>query len=266
MRSPLSPRRAGHGFGALFRGGPLCETARPEMHPTPPPGGKVDSVVRILTGRFALLAAVLRLYGGSPIAERAHVLIRWLLCPMTKLLARLPAEGRLLEIGCGHGLFSNLASVSRPRLRVLGIDPAQGKIGFARQSIQGRSEVEFRCVRVEDLPDEDFDAVAILDVLYLIPKDEWRPLLARSLAKLRPGGKLVLKENSLHPAWKFHIARFQEVLAVRVLKITEGSSRFAFADEVEMVGILKEAGAREVIVTKIDRGHWYPHTLYGAFR
>ena len=42
-----------------------------------------------------------------------------------------------------------------------------------------------------------FDAVVIIDVLYKIPAEEWDALFARVAARLKPGGLLIVKEQTL---------------------------------------------------------------------
>ncbi|MBN2370870.1 MAG: class I SAM-dependent methyltransferase [Vicinamibacteria bacterium] len=207
----------------------------------------------------------LALYNDMPARVRLHTRIRAWTCPMKHVVERAPAAGRLLEVGCGHGLFANETALRNPRLAVLGIDPDPGKIRWALASIKGRNNVEFRQTRIEDLADGEFDALAILDVLYLVPRVEWKPFLTRCRAALRDGGRLLLKEVDVRPRWKFYRCVLQEQISVRLLGITLGDS-FAFAEREEMRRLLEEVGFTRVTTADLQRGRLTPHVLYEAAR
>jgi 2-polyprenyl-6-hydroxyphenyl methylase/3-demethylubiquinone-9 3-methyltransferase len=184
---------------------------------------------------------------------------------MGAVLARLPASGRLLEVGCGHGLFANEAALGNPGLEVLGIDPSAEKIRWAERSTAGGGRARFRAERLESVGEDAFDAVAVLDVLYLVPRAEWRSFLSGCHARLRPGGRLLLKEVDVRPRWKFRKCVLQETVSVRMLGITLGRS-FAFAGREEMAALLRDVGFSDVTVTDLGRGYSTPHVLYQALR
>jgi len=213
---------------------------------------------------MSAVAQALRLYAQLPARVRFHTRVRACTCPFAAVLARTPAEGRLLEVGCGHGLFANAAALAHPALDVLGVDISGEKIGWARATVDGRPHIRF-----EEQPlsavEGTFAAVAVLDVLYLVPRAEWPQFLAQCLARLQPGGRLLLKDVAPTPRWKFWRNVLQETLAVRVLGITVGGA-FAFATRDEMRALLREAGFADVAVTEVHRGYSTPHVLYEAVR
>jgi 2-polyprenyl-6-hydroxyphenyl methylase/3-demethylubiquinone-9 3-methyltransferase len=184
---------------------------------------------------------------------------------MRQVVQPLPHEGRLLEVGCGHGLFSNLAALSRPGLRVLGIDPAAEKVSWAQASVRGRGNVRFEHGALEDVREEGFDTIAVLDVLYLVSREGWAGFLDGCRGRLAPGGRLLLKEVDVRPRWKFWRCVLQETLSVRLLGITLGRE-LAFAGREEMVETLRQVGFGEVAVRDLGRGYLTPHVLYETVR
>jgi 2-polyprenyl-6-hydroxyphenyl methylase/3-demethylubiquinone-9 3-methyltransferase len=207
----------------------------------------------------------LRLYRGLAAGVRIHTRIRAFTCPMAAVVARVPERGRLLEVGCGHGLFANECALRHPGLQVLGIDPARAKIEAARATLRERDNVRFALGGLETLEERDFDAVAILDVLYLVPRAGWPEFLRACHRALRPGGRLLLKEVDVRPRWKFYRCLLQETLSVRLLGITLGAE-LAFASRDQMRGLLEAAGFRDVAIRDLGAGYLTPHVLYEAAR
>ncbi len=207
----------------------------------------------------------MRLYASSGAAVRGHTRIRAWTAPLAAVATRAPETGRLLEVGCGHGLFANACALLHPGLEVLGIDPAPSKIAAALATVGTRGNVRFRRQQLDDLPERDFDAVAIVDVLYLVPRAEWTTFLARCRDTLRPGGRLLLKDVDTRPRWKFYRCVAQETLSVKLLGITLGGG-FAFASRDEMIALLSTLGFRDVRAVDLGRGYLTPHILYEAVR
>ncbi|MFN2607705.1 MAG: methyltransferase domain-containing protein [Acidimicrobiales bacterium] len=207
--------------------------------------------------------AVLDLYADAPPAVRAHVRVRWFTCPLPAVEAQLPAGGRVLEVGCGHGLLSLLAAVSDPERSVVGVDVDERKIPHARAAAARARErgatVDIRVAPPGKLPDGPWDAVVVVDVLYLLHRDVSRRLLAEGAARLVPGGVLAVKEMALAPRWKFRWNQVQELLAVKALGITVGGQT-TYVDPREM-GDWMAAEGLDVRHLPLSKGYPHPHHL-----
>jgi 2-polyprenyl-3-methyl-5-hydroxy-6-metoxy-1,4-benzoquinol methylase len=200
------------------------------------------------------VSSPLAAYRRHSLATRAHVAVRWLSCPFRAVLAELPARGSVLDVGCGHGVLALALARSRPDLVVTGIDIDADKIAVAREVAP--PGVRFEAVAVGDpVPPGPWDAVVAVDVLYLLPPAEQAALVRALASTLPPGGRLVVKEMDTVPRHKAAWMRFQERLAVRVVRITEGAE-LAFTDPSQLRDAMTAAGL-EVSVRRVDR--WYPH-------
>ena len=195
-----------------------------------------------------------------------HVGIRWRSCPFEDVAQAVPKEGRVLEIGCGHGLFSVYLAVSDARRSVTGIDVDERKVAVARRvakrAAASGASLQFQLSAPGQLPAGVWDAIAIVDVLYLLDRDAQEELLRLAASRLRPGGALVVKEMDVSPRWKFLWARAQELLAVRVLRITAGE-HLTFVPPATMGAWLTDAGLT-VEHRALDRGSVHPHHLLVA--
>lgn len=203
--------------------------------------------------------AALALFRSAPAGVRAHVAIRWWSAPFRAVVRALPPAGRVVEIGCGHGLFSAYARLEAPGRDVVGVDIDAEKIAHARAAAGSTDGLTFRVAESGAVPAGPWDAVVFVDVLYLLPADEQQRLLTESVAALAPGGVVVVKEMGSEPAWKVRWNTFQETLSVKVLRITAGSS-FDFVAPERTAAWLTELGL-DVEKVRLDRGRVHPHHM-----
>jgi SAM-dependent methyltransferase len=213
----------------------------------------------------AAARAALRTYRGASPGDRLHVLVRWLTCPFPPIVDVLPSEGRVLEVGCGHGLFSSYLAQRSPRLQVVGVDIDAHKIAVATAAERrDGGRLRFAVGDSGSVPDGPWDAVVLVDVLYLLDEAAQRALLESCARVLAPGGVLVVKDMATRPRWKARWNAAQEALSVRILRITAGSPVFSFTDPDERARWLVAAGLRDVRARRLDRGRVHPHHLLVA--
>lgn len=217
-----------------------------------------------LTGprRSAILAA----YRPERPGTRFHVWGRWTTAPFESVEALVPDSGDVLELGCGVGLVSLELALAAGGRKVVAVDVDPSKTDVARRAVR-RAGAEGQ-VRVEDVPLDwspptgTFDAVVVVDVLYLLGRDAAFELLDRLVDALRPGGVLVVKEMASSPRWKAAWTRFQETVAVRGLRVTAGAT----VDLVPTEDLADHLSARglPVRVVSMDHGHLHPHAALVA--
>jgi cyclopropane fatty-acyl-phospholipid synthase-like methyltransferase len=107
-----------------------------------------------------------------------------------------------------------------------------------------------------------FDAVAMFDVLYRFPVEEWASLFAQVRACLDLGGVFLLKDMDPGRRGKAAWNRVQETLAGWA-KLGLGDG-YSFETTAMLSTRLRAAGFSTVEVRAIDRGFPHPHVLYLA--
>jgi SAM-dependent methyltransferase len=110
----------------------------------------------------------------------------------------LPAEARVLEIGCGpaHLWTTNLDRLP-PGWRIMLSDFSSGMLEQARRNLAGAPQFDFKIVDAQAIPFEadTFDAVIANHMLHHVPD---RPQALSEMQRvLKPGGAVYLAANGL---------------------------------------------------------------------
>jgi len=207
-------------------------------------------------------SGVLKYYDDSPWRVRLHVHGRWRLCPFRSLVTYLPDEGRLVDVGSGYGLWPFYVHTLKPDMEIWGLEPDPWKVQVATAIARkwAIETISFAQANAQGIDLPACRAATIIDVLYLIPWEEQIEVLAKLVRALEPGGTLLIKEMSEQPSWKYAWNWFEEWLAVRIIKITQGN-RFYFRKIEDWLSLLNSLGLDSKAI-RVDRGYIYPHVLF----
>ena len=109
------------------------------------------------------------------------------LAPLFVRFARIGNAGRVLDVGCGTGSLVKFLAAASPRFEIVGIDPAQPFIEYARTQFSD-PRVTFDRASALDLPypTGSFDDTLSLLVLMFVPEPEKAVQEMRRVT--RPGG------------------------------------------------------------------------------
>ncbi len=206
-----------------------------------------------------------RIVRALPGVERLYSLVRFsilrpkLLSVMDLLLTD---EGRILDVGCGFGLFAAYFGLTHPGRRVVGVDPDERRVGIARDvsaSLGLRSHA-FVVGDVRDAPLEGpFDAAYVLDVMHHLPAADQRRVLERLRALLAPGGMLLVKDITTEPRAGLLFTRALDRLMVG------WHEPLAYRHHREWGEMLAELGFR-VRMVRVPDILPYPHVVISAIK
>ena len=149
----------------------------------------------------------------------------------SNLAPKLTAGARMLDIGCGNGMF--LRCAKEAGFDAEGIDISEAAVERCEQ--QG---LKARCGLIVNLVPEapTFDCMTMWDVLEHLPDPS--EVLARLAKGLRPGGLLVLKVPWVHD-W---IYRFGGVAPAFLRSLTKAPSHVQFFTESSLKRLLRRSG------------------------
>ena len=133
---------------------------------------------------------------------------QWLriqICPFEKLLPHVPAGSKLLDIGCGGGLFLGLLALGDPTLCATGVDSSSDAINCATRMAENLRlhGLKFYCAgNMDTWPTHQYTVVSLIDVLHHVSPADREAFFIEAAKRVTDGGTLICKEMRPKPRWK----------------------------------------------------------------
>ncbi|QQG43487.1 MAG: class I SAM-dependent methyltransferase [Candidatus Daviesbacteria bacterium] len=188
--------------------------------------------------------------------------VRKLALPFAEIEKYVPQRGKILDVGCGHGIFSEMLAQKSPTREVLGIDPAINKIRLAQAHRAGLPNLKFKHAYLPEI-NSKFDCIIIIDVLYLLPIKKKVEILTNCKKLLKKNGILILKEVEKTGSLMFFITKLEEIIMVQLLKYTySDKGNLYFVNTAYYLKLLRKLGFKKVKSRQIRAIIPYPHMLF----
>lgn len=200
--------------------------------------------------------------GNSGFLYGLYCRLRLWTCPFGRIAEQVPAAGRILDLGCGAGLFSFLLCSGFPARSIISVDCRPERIGPAARAAEkyGFTALSFKHGDITSFVyPEAADCVLLIDVLYQLPFGEKIRVIGRCYDSLKDEGILLIKENDAGRGWKSLFCYLQETLFARLTGLN--LKRVEPLSSGDWMRLLAEEGF-SVQIRRIDRGYPYPHVLF----
>lgn len=195
---------------------------------------------------------VIDLYTSSA-AERLYTWLKLWILPLREAADGLPKQGLILDMGCGFGYVANYLSLDSPARTIIANDPAADRIAVAQRTVGSRGNLEFHAMDSRQIARRDFDGICVVDVLHHMPYDEQQAMIDDLYAKLKPGGRLVIRETDKRLALRYYLFN----CALEAL-LYRGQVHSRFRPRAEWVRMLERPGFR--IERTVPNPAWFPYT------
>jgi SAM-dependent methyltransferase len=108
-----------------------------------------------------------------------------------------PTIRTVLDIGCGYGVAGSALLEWIAEATIYGVDPNPRRVHVAAGAFGERGQVKVGAAPDFTMPvcPEYFDAVLMLDMIHFIPDEALALTLERVHARLKTGGRLIVRSN-----------------------------------------------------------------------
>lgn len=121
-----------------------------------------------------------------------------------------PRLRRIVEIGCGDGLFSNILALLFPDIEIIGIDPNRANIEYARSTVSYRRNLKFICANAAVLADIPCDRIVYNQCLSRLGNTyAFKKMIVKTSQWIVDEGDFIIKESPF--AMLNHLPLLQEL-------------------------------------------------------
>jgi 1-acyl-sn-glycerol-3-phosphate acyltransferase len=107
----------------------------------------------------------------------------------------LPAQGKMLDLGCGYGFMPYMLHFAAAGREFTGIDYDEEKIEVAANCFSKSAELNFIYADALAFDMQRYDAIIMADMLHYLQPDGQKQLIGKCIAGLNPGGMLIIRDG-----------------------------------------------------------------------
>ncbi len=187
---------------------------------------------------------ILNRYRKAPLSTRLFLSARWRLTPYDVMASHLPQHGKILDLGCGHGLFSLAAAIRSPARQIIGIDHDSTRVELAKAATQDLKNIHLESGNMSHPPMGSYSGIAMIDVMHYFNPETQRKLLDWAFQTLEKGGTLLVREVEPHSGVASSWNRLYEKLATGIGFTQAEKKGLHFRSRPGWESLMKEAGFR----------------------
>jgi uncharacterized protein len=205
---------------------------------------------------FNRLSTLVACYSG--LVSKLYVILKYIITPFSIINSSLPIKGRIIDVGCGKGIYSLFLYLKSPSRELLGVDNNREMIVYAKNASKALKKIDFSFMDLNKEYSLPFaNAYLINDVLHHIPYKSQKKLLNQIYNVIDENGILVIKDVHDENKLKFF-------LNYLVDKMMTGNQKLYYKKKKELISLLKKIGFK-VRYEKIDY-YPFPHIIYICIR
>lgn len=106
----------------------------------------------------------------------------------------MPRHGQIVDVGCGYGFLPYMLMYKGRQRTILGVDYDDDKIAVADNCVDKSEKLSFAVGDVTNFEFPESDGFIISDVLHYLQEEQQVQVIRHCVAKLKPGGVLVIRD------------------------------------------------------------------------
>ncbi|HOI05000.1 MAG TPA: class I SAM-dependent methyltransferase, partial [Candidatus Woesebacteria bacterium] len=129
-----------------------------------------------------------------PLKDKLFCLLRYITAPFNEMEKMVPKKGKILDIGCGHGLFELILKSKSNKRVITAIDPDSKKIQLAKKIEELFTNLKFSD-STTNLTNNNYqmDCCILSDVDYLLDGKGKTQILQQAKFNLKNTGTIIFK-------------------------------------------------------------------------
>ena len=141
------------------------------------------------------------------------------ICPYHILIDQVPPSGRVLDVGCGAGLFLGTLAADNRIKGGPGFDSSAPAISMASSMAREMPEahaLSFQCLdATQPWPEGEVNLISLIDVMHHVPPAAQRGVFAEAAARAAPGKWFPYKDMARRPLWRAIANRLHDLVVAR---------------------------------------------------
>ena len=189
------------------------------------------------------------LFPEPSLPTRFFLWLRSIQTPYDSIASALPEQGRVLDLGCGHGLLALALALGSSQREIIGIDHDSERVRLARlaalrlrNSVGPTFETGDLSQKLGAFASGSLAGIAMIDILHYFDPASQHFLVSEAARVLGPGGILVVREIDSDAGIKAAANRLYERLATGVGFTRSASPRLSFRGARGWTTLLENAG------------------------
>jgi 2-polyprenyl-3-methyl-5-hydroxy-6-metoxy-1,4-benzoquinol methylase len=132
-----------------------------------------------------------------------------------------PAQGKILDIGCGYGFMSYMLSFTSAQRNITGLDYDEDKIDTANNCFSKTDMINFVHSDVMGFAFEKYDAIILADMLHYLQPTEQKLVIEKCTNNLNPGGMVIIRDGDADKEMQHQKTKLTEYFSTRVFKFNK---------------------------------------------
>lgn len=198
---------------------------------------------------------LLRVYSHAGIYLKLFVPYRWIVFPFVKFSKMIPVKGKIVELGCGHGIMSTFLAIQSDQRKVIGIDIQSSRINPAKETIEKQKTITNKPIFIQgdilEIEIPQAECYILVDFLHHLPSVEAQQKVLKVLgSKIPSKSKLVISDIDMSKKAKWYFGKFVEFFVYPNMATTYRS----------IESILKDLEDSGFDVEVSDASNWVPYS------